>query len=60
MRTANRKPVGGPKRTSICLGTGERKSPGFEALPCDITMWPLIARALAASGIYTPPEELEA
>lgn len=60
MRTAKQKSVGAPKPTSICPSIGERKSPGFEALPCDITMWPLIARALAASGIYTPPEELEA
>lgn len=60
MRAAKQKSVGAPKPTSICLSVGERKPPGFEALPCDINMKPLIARSLAASGIYTPPEELEA
>ena len=60
MRTAKRKLAGRPKPTSICLSAGERKSQGGEALPRDITMRPLITQALAASGIYIPPEELEA
>lgn len=60
MRTAKQKSVGAPKPTSICPSVGERKSQGFEALPRDSTMRPLITQALAASGISVPPEELEA